>query len=110
LHGWAFGNRDGSIHILKDGTLDQVFESLEKLLNLDHCLCDQAIFGDGSRTFELEAMFTCEPIRPRSTGFGDAFAYKRIDSLRTLGLAKKGNARVEPLGSELKSVIYYAGN
>jgi hypothetical protein len=63
LHRRAFGNRDGenrdgSIHILKDGTLDQVFESLEKLLDLEFCPCGQAIFGDVARRFELETMLT----------------------------------------------------
>jgi hypothetical protein len=65
LHGRVFGNhdgenRDGSIHILKDGTLDQVFGSLEKLLDLELCRYCQAIFGYGPRRFELEAMLTCE--------------------------------------------------
>jgi hypothetical protein len=106
----AFRNRDGSIHILQDGTLDQIFGSFEKLLDLEFCPCDQAIFGDEPRRFELEVMLTCEPIHLRSTEFGNAFACKRIDLLVTLGLAKKGNARLELLGSELKSVIYYVVN
>jgi hypothetical protein len=51
LLGRAFENCDGSIHILQDGTLNQVFDSLGKLLDLEFCLCGQAIFGDGPRIF-----------------------------------------------------------
>jgi hypothetical protein len=99
LHERVFGdrdreNRDRSIHIFEDGTLDQVFESLEKSLDLEFCPCGQAIVGDGPRRSELEAMLTCELIHPRSAGFGDPFACKRIDLLITLDLAKTGNAGV----------------
>jgi hypothetical protein len=105
LLGRAFGNRDGSIHILKDGTLDQILDGLEKWLDLELCPCCHAIFADESRLFEHEAMLTCEPIHPRSAGFDDAFARNGIDLSTTASLAKKTNARVEPLGSELKTVI-----
>jgi hypothetical protein len=42
LHGRAFDNRDGSIHILKDGTLDALlqFQSLTHV-NLEHLLDQQ---------------------------------------------------------------------
>jgi hypothetical protein len=60
LHAKAFGNRDGLIHIIKDGTLDQVFESLEKMLDLEFCPCGQAVFGDWLRGFELAVMLTYE--------------------------------------------------
>jgi hypothetical protein len=78
LHGMAFRNRDGPIHMLNDETLDQVFESLGKLLDLEFCPCGQAIFGDGPRRFECETMLTFQPIHTRLRGFGDAFARKRI--------------------------------
>jgi hypothetical protein len=110
MHGRAFGNRDVSIHILKDGTLDHVFESLEKLLGPELCPCGEAIFCDGPGRFWLETMLTCELVQPRSVRFGDAFACKRIDLLLTLGFEVKDNARMESLVSELKSEIYYVGN
>jgi hypothetical protein len=81
-----------------------------KLLDLEFCLCNHAIFGYRYRRFELEAMLTCEPIHSRSARFGNAFPYSRIDSLMTLGLATKGNPDVESLGSELKSMFDDVGN
>jgi hypothetical protein len=110
LHGTAFSKRDGSIYIRKDGNLDEAFENLEKSLDLEFSLCGQAIFDDWPRRFDFAAMLASEPNHRRSPGFSDAFAGKRIDSLTTLGLAKRGNANMETLGSELKSVSYYVSN
>jgi hypothetical protein len=77
------------------------------LFDLDFCPCGQAISDNGVRRFELEAILTCKPIHLRLAGFGDAFACKQIDLLISLDVAKKGNARVESLGSELKDVVDY---
>jgi hypothetical protein len=81
-----------------------------KLLDLEFCLCDQAFFGDAPRRFGPGVLLTCEPIHPQSARFDHAFASKRINLLARLGLAKKGNARMESLASELTSLIYYVGN
>jgi hypothetical protein len=77
------------------------------LLDLEFCPSVQAIVGDGHPRFQLQPMLSYHPIHRPSAEFSDAFACKRIDLLTTIGFAKKSNAHVESLGSELKSVIYY---
>jgi hypothetical protein len=41
-----------------EGTLYQVFESLEKLLDLEFCLCFRAMFSGQLHIFELGALLT----------------------------------------------------